>query len=183
MQAVEGKGRGVVHLSQRERATAHTRNPAWQRKSSRAGQSRPGKSSAHSHLRGQTHTRSSCTFLAKPINLSLTQQPAGNTPQQPSRQRRTMEDPAARTMEDPARRRPLAEDTKAPCGAITPGAEGLPSSVPDAHLPNARLPPCGGPSPPCACPRGLTPRATTPCPDPRSDGRGGAPQQRDCGGR
>eukprot|EP01045_Picozoa_sp_COSAG04_P052348 COSAG04_NODE_22263_length_358_cov_0.583012_1_plen_58_part_10 len=37
-------------------------------------------------------------------------------------------------MEDPARHRPLAEDTKAPCGAITPGAEGLPSSVPDAHL-------------------------------------------------
>ena len=69
-------------------------------------------------------------------------------------------------MEDPARRRPLAEDTKALslaedtkalCVAITPGAEGLPSSVPDAHLPNARLPPCGGPSPPCACPRGLTP--------------------------
>ena len=48
-------------------------------------------------------------------------------------------------MEDPAHR-PLAEDTKALCAAITPGAEGLPSSVPDAHLPNARLPPCGGPS-------------------------------------
>ena len=58
VQAVGGKGRGVVRLSQRERATAHTRNPAWQRKSSRAGQSRPGKSSAQSHLRGQTHTRS-----------------------------------------------------------------------------------------------------------------------------
>ena len=67
------------------------------------------------------------------------------------------------------------EDTKALCGAITPGAEGLPSSVPDAHLPNARLPPCGGPSPPFACSRVLMPRAAAPYPDPRSDGRGSFP--------
>ena len=111
-------------------------------------------------------------------------QPPRDASQQPSRQRRTMEDPAARTMEDPAARtmkeasRPSpspTEDTKALCGAITPGAEGLPSSVPDAHLPNARLPPCGGPSPPFACSRVLMPRAAAPYPDPRSDGRGSFP--------
>ena len=111
-------------------------------------------------------------------------QPPRDASQQPSRQRRTMEDPAAHTMEDPAARtmkeasRPSpspTEDTKALCGAITSGAEGLPSSVPDAHLPNARLPPCGGPSPPFACSRVLMPRAAAPCPDPRSDGRGSFP--------
>ena len=32
-------------------------------------------------------------------------------------------------------------------------------------------------------PARLTPRAAAPCPDPRSDGRGSFPQQRDCGGR
>ena len=183
MQAVGGKGRGVVHLSQRERATAHTRNPAWQRKSSRAGQSRPGKSSAQSHLRGQTHTRSSCTFLAKPINLSLTQQPAGNTPQQPSRQRRTTEDPAASSRPDSAAQwrpssphngRPSSslahQRPSPPCGAPRRTRGRTPRLGPSSAL---RMPTwVAGHWPPAAdgaaaaCPATLTPRAAHPGPDP-----------------